>query len=271
MSFRKEVTCGVLTAPALAELLAILRQVQMWGGSGEIVLSSEKPRLEYELPGVPGDLTGSLEEAPFDDWQMAVDDLTNTVFANSVLSAGLNYNDLVVLEGYMKCAGGKTVDEVVNDLNKDAHNNIIVGPTTLQGGNNGKFIVPSSVDLAKQMKRMIDKDQAEFVDPLPVLQHTTCCSPGSLYNVERANEMRIYSTAQLLSEVGSGWTYNLPGALYSQIASFPTRSAAAEEAAYFTWGWLKTRATQRTQTNFGIERHQEYKLNLWPNIYYALA
>jgi hypothetical protein len=62
----------------------------------------------------------------------------------------------------------------------------------------------------------------------------------------------------------------LPPRLYSQISSFPYRYAPADSAAFYTWGWLKTRATQVTMTNFMVEVHQEYKLNLWANFIYAL-
>lgn len=260
MSFRQHVSCGKLTGTAQAQLLAILNQVQGWGASGKMVFSAEKPSLEYELVGVPQNLTGVLSELYFDDWQMQNDDLTNTIFANTILGAGLSYNDRMVLQRYMKLGSATIMSDVVASLNADVAAGILTGT----------FSAPSSTAYIQQIFKQIDKDQTEFLDPLPVLTHTTVCSPGASYNVTRANEMCIYTPAQLLTEVGSGWTYNLPGALYSQISSFPYRSAPADEAAYYTWGWLKTRATQSTMTNFMVERHQEYKLNLWPNTYYAL-
>jgi hypothetical protein len=265
MSFRQHVTCGKLTATAQAQLLAIVNQVQGWGASGKMVFSQEKPSLEYELVGVPSNLTGTLSELFFDDWQMQIDDLTNTIFANTIIGTWLSYNDRMVLQRYMKLGSSTALQDVVTSLNTDVTAGVLTPPAGAS-----TFSAPASTAYQQQIFKQIDKDQTEFLDPLPVLHHTSVCSPGSTYNVSRANEMCIYTPAQLLSEVGSGWTNNLPPRLYSQISSYPYRYAPADEASYFTWGWLKTRATQGTQTNFMVEVHQEYKLNLWPNIYYAL-
>lgn len=289
MSVRQRVTCGILTATAQAQLLSLVEQAQLLGASGRMIFSGNLPSMEYELPGVPSSLTGIISELFFDDWQMQMDDLTNTVFANTVLGSNLLYNDRMVLGRYMKLGSSAAIEDVITSLNVDVNaldaaghaSPAIVPPTPSNGGSSTmgptsyyQFQQPSSTNgtfysLMQQVFKMIDKDQTEFLDPLPVLHHTTVCSPGATYNSTRANEMCIYTPAQLLTEVGSGWTFNLPGRLYSEISSFPTRSPLPDETAYYTWGWLKTRQTQGTQTNFMIEVHQEYKLNLWPNIYYA--
>jgi hypothetical protein len=269
MSARQRVTCGKLTSAAEGALLSIVSDAQRIGASGKMVFNNQLPSVEYEFPGVPTNLSGILSEVYFDDWQMKNDDLTNTIFANTVLTASLNYNDRQVLQTYLKLGTAISIQDTVTRLNDEVAAGAVAGPGVGEGGSGGNFVVPSDTGLLAQLRKMIDKDQAEFLDPLPVLQHTSACSPGANYNASRAYEMCIYTTAQLLTEVGSGWAYNLPGRLYSQIASFPTRTAPADEAAYFTWGWLKTRANQGTQTNFMVEAHQEYKLNLWPNIYYA--
>lgn len=260
MSFRQLFTCGLGNTSGINNLLGLLQQAQGLGGSGKMVFSGAKPSLEYELPGVPSNL--AITELFFDDWQMQIDDLTNSIFANTVLGAGLSYNDRMVLGRYMKLGSGTSVEDVVTSLNADVTAGLLPA---------GTFTTPSAAAdaLATQVFKMVDKDQTDFLQPLPVLHHTTCCSPGASYNATRANEMCIYTPGQLLSEVGSGWTRNLPGRIYSEIASFPYLSEEADEAAYYTWGWLKTRQTQRTQTNFMIEVHQEYKLNLWSNILYA--
>ena len=273
MGFRQHVTCGKLTVTAQAQLLNYLWQVQQRGGSGKLVFAGEKPSLEYELSGVPDNLSGVVSEVFIDDWQLQIDDLTNTIFANTVLGANLLYNDRTVLMRYMKLGSATSLDEVVASLNSDAKAGTVAAPNGGNGGTGaGLFQVPKAngafTALANQVFKMIDKDQTEFLDPLPVLHHVTGCSPNANYNSTRANEMCIYTTAQLLSECGSGWNRNLPGRLYSQIASFPTRTAALDEAPYYTWGWLKMRARQGTQTNWAIEAQQEWKLNLWPNIWY---
>lgn len=288
MSFRQLFTCGLGNTSGINNLLGLLQQAQRLGGSGKMVFSGAKPSLEYELPGVPSNLP--VTELFFDDWQMQIDDLTNTIFTNTVLGSNLLYNDRMVLQRYMKLGSSTSIEDVVISLNVDVNATDAAGnaspaitpPNPTNGGSATtgptgyyQFQQPSAANgafynLAAEVFKMIDKDQTEFLDPLPVLHHTTACSPGATYNATRANEMCIYTTAQLLSECGSGWTYNLPGRIYSELAAFPTRTAPPDEAAFFTWGWLKTRQTQATQTNFMIEVHQEYKLNLWPNIYYAL-
>jgi hypothetical protein len=296
MSFRQHVTCGKLTATAQAQLLAIVNQVQGLGASGKMVFSQEKPSLEYELVGVPSNLTSVLSEMFFDDWQVQNDDLTANIFTDTVLTnypayrAPLDYNARMVLQRYAKLGSGTAMKDVVASLNDDVNATSAAGnpaptvtpPNPSNGGSTGtgptgyyQFQMPAAVTspsflLAQELVKMIEIDQVDFLDPLPVLTHTSVCSPGSNYNVSRANEMCIYTPAQLLSEVGSGWTNNLPPRLYSQISSFPYRFAPPDSAAFYTWGWLKTRATQNTLTNFMVEMHQEYKLNLWANFIYAL-
>ncbi len=122
MSWRQRVTCGKLTATAQAQLLVLLNQVQAMGASGKMVFTGEKPTLEYELPGVPAALSGVVSELFFDDWQMAIDDLTNTIFANLVLltaRGGLKYNDHAVLEQYLKLGSSTALDDIVEQFNKD--------------------------------------------------------------------------------------------------------------------------------------------------------
>jgi hypothetical protein len=102
------------------------------------------------------------------------------------------------------------------------------------------------------------------------LRHTSYCSAGALYNTSTANTEKIYSPAQLLTEVGSGWTYNLPPRLYSKIAGIPEQYAPATEASYYTWGWKKTISREPVLSNFMVECETEYVLNLWSNLRYAL-
>jgi hypothetical protein len=268
MSARQHVSCGVQNAAAESELLDLLRQAQLLGASGKYTQSNVKPSLEYEFPGIPYDMAGSLSELFFDDWQMDEDSLTNTVFSNALVQAGLSYNDLCFFQRYAKLGSGTEGSAVVDSLNDDLANGLFV--STGLTGSPPQFRFPAYTTFKAELFLMIDRDQTEFLDPLPVLHHTACCSPGATYDSYRAYEMCIYKPAQLLSEVGYGWTYNLPGRLYSQITSFPELSAPANEVDWFTWGWLKMRQTQKTQTNFMIETHQEYKLNLWSNLYYDL-
>jgi hypothetical protein len=211
----------------------------------------------------------NIEELFFDDWQIPTNDLTDTIFANTLITSRLNYNDKVILERVMTDRG--TLEEAINNSNDDIANGL-TAPNPANGGtSDGKFqLLNSSSGIGPQLLREIKKEQTEYRAPKIVLHHTSCCSQNAGYNSIRANEMKIYTTAQLLTEISSGWAYNCPPDLISEIANFPTESASTEEAPYYTWGWLKSRAMRATQTNFAIEVHQEYELGLWPNLRYAL-
>lgn len=259
-------------------LLVRLDEIGALGGSARIILDTGDPVLEYELPGVPSDLTGLLTERFFDRWDLVANELTDSIFANPRVTdpatyplSGLYYNTRVVLARVARMGAGATIKDAVASCNQDKEDGTLTGVSvdgTTTGTND--FAAPTSA-LAQQYYREIIKDQVEYEAPTHVLTHVSVCSPTSTYDVARANQMCIYSPAQLLSEVSSGWTYNIPPRLYSEIAAIPSNAAPDPETRYYTWGWLKKITRSSPQSNFTIEVSTEYILGLWNNRAYPLA
>lgn len=252
MSFRQHVS-----APKnQLALLRLMRQMQALGASGTLHFAQDDPTYEYELPGIPSNLTNLIPELFFDDWQLLSNESTDSIWRNQIILGQINYNDRTVLARMERKSF--TSKEAVAELNLDP---LFSGTT---------FVVPTGA-VSKQLGKEIDKNQTEYEAPVHVLIHTTVCSPTKLYNVARSNVMKIYTPAQLLTEVSSGWTYNLPDRLYSEIASIPVETAPDDESAYYQWGWLKKITRTVTTSNFMMEVGTEYVLGLWSTLRYGLA
>lgn len=277
MSFRQRVSCPGNQAP----LLTIINQVQPLGASGQMTFAGDDPTLEYELPGIPSNLVGVLSELFADQWDLAANESTDTIFANPFIISNtdtarlLNYNDRVVLSRLARDGG--LVTDATDSCNTDLADGGLVAPTAMNGGAGNRFQVPGADasqpdrNLAKQLLKELLKGQTEYEKPFEVLSHVSACSPTSTYNTARANKMKIYTPAQLLAEVGSGWTINLPNRLISEISAITPEVAPPDESDYYTWGWLKKITRSALQTNFTIEVSTEYILGLWSNIRYGLA
>jgi hypothetical protein len=234
----------------------------------------------------------------------------NPLIIGSVAADGrtapiLNYNDKVVLSRLAR-DGGNIID-AVSSCNSDLVYGALIAPTLANGGKNNNGSVQGAAEIpaspgppatpdvpagpippiifqspssnpanptqatpVQQLALETLKGQTENYTPSRVLRHTSYCSPNATYNSNIAGEDLIYTTSQLLSEVGSGWTYNLPPRLYSKISSFLVQYAAPEEANYYTWGWLKKITREPVLANFMVEVNVEYELALWSNLRYGL-
>ena len=244
--------------------------------------SSEEKWLEVTFPGLPSSLVGVISEWFMDSWEMMTNENTDSIFANPLIvgtptgsgNGILNYNDKVVLQ-YLAINNG-TIAQAVASANSDVTSGNLTAPTSGNGGTaGGKFQTPgtaaSNPGKVTQLTLEIKKGQVEDLVPTHVLRHTSYCSAGASYNSTRNNELKIYTTAKLLTEVGSGWNYNLPPRLYSEILTFPQLYAAVDEAPYYTWGWLKKIGREPVQADFMVEASVEYELGLWSNLRYGLA
>jgi len=263
-----------VTCPLLAPLIAYYNYVITFGASG--VFSGldygEDRRLEVSVPGLTSISAGIINELFFDQWDLVTNENSDTIFANPLLVGGatplMNYNAKSILsfcsQYGVKPAGA--VDQLNAMIGKG-----IVGPTPAQGGDSSsKFTTTTLNATHQQLYLEILKTQVEYEKPSYVLRHSSYCSAGATYNAAISGAQKIYSTAQLLTEVGSGWTYNLPARLYSKINSIPVEFAPAEEAPYYTWGWLKKITREPVLANFMVEISTEYELTLWSNLRYAL-
>lgn len=268
-----------VTSPNIAALKSYYNYIITFGASGTFLgLDYGATReLAVEFPGLPSNLTGINEWYP-DQWELLTNESADTIFANPILVGGasplLDYNEKTVLSRLTRDGG--TITDAVASCNSDVDAGTLVAPTVEQGGTiNGstgesEFGAPSA-PVARQVMREILKGQTEYGRPTLVLRHTSYCSAGATYNAAIINAMKIYSPGHLLSEVGTGWTYNLPARLYSKIAGTPTQFAPEDEAAYYTWGWLKKITREPVLANFMVEVSTEYELALWSNLRYESA
>lgn len=264
-----------VTCPTLPPLITYYNYVIQFGATGTFhgLDYGETRMLEVSVPGLTSVADGIIDELFFDQWDLLTNENSDTIFANPLLVGGsspvVNYNAKCILS-YCAQYGVKPAGAVF-DLNAMI-GAVVTAPTPSNGGSaDSKFTTSTLNATHYQLYREILKGQVEYEKPTYVLRHTSYCSAGATYNTSTANTQKIYTTAQLLTEVGSGWTYNLPPRLYSKISGLPTELAPGEEAPYYTWGWLKKITREPVLANFMVEVSTEYELGLWSNLRYALA
>ena len=266
-----------VVCPIVANLVAYHNYIITYGASVTFkgVDGGTDRELEVEVPGLTSTTAGILSELFFDSWEMVTNESSDTIFANPLIIGGaypvLNYNDKVVLSRLARDGG--TMMQVVASCNSDIGNGL-VAPTAGNGGTvAGLFQAPGisgySNPASTQIQLEVLKGQTSYQNPTYVLRHTSYCSAGATYNANIIGTQKIYTPAQLLSEVGYGWTYNLPPRLYTKISSVPFQYAPAPEATYYQWGWLKKITREPVLANFMVEINCEYELGLWSNLRYA--
>ena len=271
-----------MSCNTIGPLIAYYNYIIQFGASGTFLgcdvgidglLSAEVKSLEVSVPGLVNNLSLFLSELYFDSWELLTNESTDSIFNNPLIvgAAGwMNDNDKAVLS-YVAL---KDVDipaavsawNTMAGLTPQGVHYPVTGGT---GASPSLYQNPSDAR-SVQIFTEIQKGQTEFGSPSKVLRHTSYCSAGSLYNTGIGFEECIYTPAQLLSEVGSGWTYNLPPRLYSEISAQPIQFAAPAEAPFYQWGWKKTVGREPVLSNFIVEREVEYSLGLWSSLKYAL-
>ena len=263
-----------VTSPILASLINYQNYIQQFGAtiSANGLDGGDVRSLEVEVPGLTSTTVGIITELFFDQWELLTNESSDTIFANPLLVSGtapvLNYNAKTILSRYAR--NGGTLAEAMGQANQDILSNGVTAPTPANGGTaGGKFTFTTFTAAQKQIALEVAKTQTEYERPTYVLRHTSYCSAGANYNAAAAHVMQIYTPGQLLTECGSGWTYNLPNRLYSKIAGINAQSAPGDEASYYTWGWLKKITREPVLANFMVEVSTEYELGLWSNLRYA--
>lgn len=266
----------------IAPLINYYNYVVQFGASGTFLgcdvgidghTGAEIKILEVSVPGLINNLGNILSELFFDSWELLTNELSDSIFANPLIIGSygwMNDNDRVVLS-YLATNGGKLTD-AISECNYRCNNSPQSLPYPASGGTGATpslYQAPSDAR-SKQIMLEVMKGQVEFSKPSKVLRHSSYCSAGASYNSSIAYEECIYTPAQLLTECGSGWTYNLPARLYSEIAAQPVQYAPTVEAPYYTWGWRKTVGKEVVLSNRIVEREVEFCLGLWSNLRYAL-
>lgn len=259
-----------VTSPSVPALVNYYNYIIQFGASGTFLgldvgtdgyTGAEERSLDVSVPGLINNFGRYISQLFFDQWELLTNEATDTIFRNPLIvgndggSGWMNANDKDVLS--ILARDGETVRKSITTADQN-----IPG--------NAPHIVPTD---ARSLQLILDilKGQNEYQKPTYILRHTSYCSPGAYYNTSIENEMCLYTTSQLLSEVGTGWTYNLPPRLYSKIARIPQEFAPSSEATYFTWSWLKRITREPQLSNFMIEVSTEYELALWSNLLYAFA
>ena len=264
MTTRFTVTC-----PLIGPLISYYNYVVTFGASGTFkgldrssdgTLSAETKELEVSLPGLVNNWNAIISELFFDSWELLTNEATDTIFANPLIVGSTGWmtaNDKDVLSIFSR---GNT--SALGALSEAVSSADLLIPA------NAPHTTPTD---ARSLQLILEilKGQTEYQKPTYVLRHTSYCSPTVLYNTSVAHTQSIYTTPQLLTEVGTGWTYNLPPRLYSKIAQIPTQYAPGTEASYYEWGWLKTISREPVLSNFVVECNVEYNLALWSNLRYA--
>jgi len=254
-----------LICPTIGPLVQYLNYVQARGGSGEIMgcdvgidgqTGAVEKSMTVSIPGLVNNLNQFIQELYFDQWELLSDHGTDSIFSNPLItgSAGwMDANDKDVLSevATKQLSLSAAVTQADTDVSANAPHSLPTDPRSLQ------------------IMTELLKGQSEYQSPNYVLRHTSYCSANSLYNTSVANTQLIYSPAQLLTEVGTNWTYNCPPRLISVISSIPYQFAPADEASYYSWGWLKSITRQPVLSNFIVETNTEYACGLWSNLRYA--
>ena len=281
MTTRYTVSC-----PTAQPLVAYYNYVVTFGASGSLQgldtsndgsLSAADKILEVSLPGLVNNYQKYVSELFFDSWEFLANEKTASIFINPLIvgnasggSGWMTDNDKAVLS-WMARNGG-TVAQAVSACNAmcNAVPQSLPYPTLGgTGASPSQYQAPSD-GRSIQLVLEIMKGQTEYESPTYVLRHTSYCSATSLYNSARNYEELIYQPAQLLTEVGTGWTYNLPPRLYSEISQIPIQYAPALEAGYYEWGWLKRKTREIVQANFMVQIETEYENGLWSTLRYGI-
>ena len=273
------------TCPYVQPLVNYYNYIIQFGASGTLQgldrngdgsLSAAEKQLEVSLPGLVNNYESFIDELFFDSWEFLSNEKTNSIFSNPLIvgnasggSGWMTDNDKAVLS-WMARNGG-TVAQAVSSCNAMCNATPQCLPYPTFGGTGGspnQYQAPSD-SRSVQLVLEIMKGQTEYESPTYVLRHTSYCSANALYNSARNYEEYIYQPAQLLTEVGTGWTYNLPPRLYSEISQIPIQYAPALEAGFYTFGWLKRKTREIVQANFVVQIETEYECGLWSNLRYA--
>lgn len=265
--------------PNIQPLIAYYNYIVKFGASGtfkgldanqDFSLTAADKELEVSLPGLINNYGLLISELFFDSWELLTNEASDTIFANPLIVGNS-------LGGGWMTANDKDVLSIFSRGNMSE-----IGAMA-QAVNNADILAPANAPhyspldsghagydaRSAQITLELLKGQSEYDKPTYVLRHTSYCSPTALYNASTAYAQCIYTTAQILTEVGTGWTYNLPPRLYSKIAGIAQQYAPGSEASYYEWGWLKKITREPQLSNFMVEVNTEYELALWSNLRYA--
>jgi hypothetical protein len=254
-----------------AALLSLVALAQSQGATGDFTVDPVLSTLETETPIQGITINGvAIAEYVFDQWEIETNESSESVFGDPRVQANISSNDRAVIARAIadRCSLGQAASRIglgTNDQGNPGDNIGANWPSPVT-----TFVAPTagqSLQLYNEMMKMQDA-WGPFTY---VLRHTSNTNAQSTYNVADNNVNQIYTTAQLLSEVQSGflWTYPIPSRLVTKILNIPVQYAETNEAAYYLWGWKKSASREQINAQFRVDIVTEYVLALWSTIRYA--
>lgn len=231
------------------------------GVSYELTVAHDVCTLVTQDPNGSGG-TGGADSTVVDSWQ---------IVANNT-SPALDFNP-VVYSGILSEVGSDTaVRDRLNLLRESARGNIVkVGTTAYTTAEFRAYLIAQSDPYCARILDYLIGDVNSYASADYVLRHTTNVSNRWNSNVSDAYVLRVYSTAELLSEVqDSGlWVYPLPGRLAYKINALSSSLIADYGSrTYQAWGWLKQPSTESTAANNRVDINTEYWFQRWSTDFY---
>ena len=243
-------------------LLALFATAQAQGATGEFDVNPVLSKLTSETPIGGITINGvTIPDYVFDQWEIETNESSESVFGDPRVKNNISVGDRAVIARAV--ADGKSLAEAVSAVNSD------LGTS---------YTAPTAGNSLQLYNEMI-KGQDSWGPFTYVLRHTSNVSQYSGYNVADNNVNCLYTTGQLLTEVGNAlwtypnaslWTYPLPTRLVTKINNIPVQSPASDEAAYYLWSWKKSASREQINAQFRVDIVTEYVLALWSTIRYAM-
>ena len=205
-------------------------------------------RLKFENGVASLDIIDSTQQYTIDNWQIAANELTQSIFNHpNLLSVIRNSDDLGALIGLAQ-APNTTYSSVI---------------TTFVGKG---YTNPQATVIAKFFS-LNQRGTTDFVQAQYVLRHTTNVSNRSTANVADFGVDQIYNPAQLVAEISNGtlWDFPAPTYITYRVANIPAGPTIAD----YLWGWLKHGSTSTTEANNRVAINTEYVLANWSTVLYS--
>jgi hypothetical protein len=221
------------------------------GYSGRLVAADGNAILEVSTPNAAegaNDVT--------DTWQIVGNEISESVYANPIVKAKVSSIDRKVI----RCA-------IKNNISlSDAAEKL--------GEEDAAFYDEPTSSTALMFYEELVKGQDSYNVGQYVLRHTTNAPANSTANISDVNVEKIYTTAQLISEVtDSGlWVNPIPNRLYAKIMAIePMQAQNDDESEFYLWGWKKSPSTETVTPSNRVEIATEYTLYLWSLLRYGVA
>ncbi len=131
---------------------------------------------------------------------------------------------------------------------------------------------------AKQLFDLVLKGTTHYLDTQYVARVTRTVGSRFAQDLADTNILRIYTTAQLITEAAVAGT-PIPSRLQYKINAIPVRIVTPQSIndnewgglnAYY-WGWLKKPSTETQRSEGKVQITTEYCLDLWTDSIYPVA